>query len=149
MTADLDKIEAALAGIGPVTPTAWVGEGGTVEETYAIVIGFVHDENEEDVTEEDLVERAEEAAKRAASVLAEVPALIAELRALRVRVADAEAEAAAEFAERKRVAEALRGCLVEANEKALEHLEARMLAEAERDAVIRRNLDPPLAKVPR
>ena len=46
-----------------------------------------------------------------------------------------EAAVEAEFAERKRVAEALRECLVEANEKALEHLEARMRAEAERDAL--------------
>lgn len=78
------------------------------------------------------------AARNAAAIAAihnAYPELAAEVRALRERVAKAESEDEAEFAERKRIAEASDRRIVEASEKALEHLEARMRAEAERDAL--------------
>lgn len=55
--------------------------------------------------------------------------------ALAKRVREAEALAEAEFAERKRISEASDRAVIAANEKALEHLEARIRAEAERDAL--------------
>lgn len=119
---DLDHLEKLHA---EATQGEWEYDPqlGTVHGSYRIIVCEVDDTAGAD------------AAYIAATHNA-LPALIAEVRLARAELHERnhyQHKAEVEFAERKRIAEASDRTIIAATEKTLEHLEARMRAETQRD----------------